>query len=238
MFFKLVDEFRKTMVPVVVEIVPAEGRWARMSLGRSVGRASATAFAGFRRVTAGGRRAAAAGSTRVEFRNSFLGKMEPEYRRGYRVRSEARAERQEVEGEEEGSERRELHVVGLVPPPFRIQRRSSELWSVPACGPRSISAASEDDEDSKQILRRVRMNELLLELLNRLEAIGQKHEEIYDSEVRDQMREAVHDGLLDLVPDYKLPYTFGLGSDEGNRSVRETLGSYIETAKAKAQCLA
>jgi hypothetical protein len=79
------------------------------------------------------------------------------------------------------------------------------------------------------------MNHLLLELLLRLEAIGQEHEEIYDSEVRDQMREAVHDGFLDLVPDYRLPDTFGLASDEGNRSVRDALSSYIEAAKAKAQ---
>jgi hypothetical protein len=81
------------------------------------------------------------------------------------------------------------------------------------------------------------MDELLLELLNRLEAIGQEHEEIYDSEVRDQMREAVHDGFLDLVPGYKLPDTFGLRSDEGNRLVREALSSYIEAATAKAQAL-
>ena len=79
------------------------------------------------------------------------------------------------------------------------------------------------------------MNELLLELLNKLEAIGHEHEEIYDSEVRDQMREAVHDGFLDLVPDYKLPDTFGLVSDKGNHFVREALSSYIEAAKSKAQ---
>jgi hypothetical protein len=79
------------------------------------------------------------------------------------------------------------------------------------------------------------MGELLLELLIRLEAIAREHEEMYDSETRDAMREAVHNGFLDMVPKYILPTGFGLESEEGNQLVRDALGRYIHAATAKTQ---
>lgn len=79
------------------------------------------------------------------------------------------------------------------------------------------------------------MNELLLELLNRLDAIGaDNHEEIYDSECRSQMRRPIFLGFIKPEKGYVVPDDFGLYSPEANRAVREALVRYIDAANAKA----
>jgi hypothetical protein len=78
------------------------------------------------------------------------------------------------------------------------------------------------------------MEELLLELLNTLEEVGQSHEEIADTESREAMRRAVFKGFLKPEPSFSLPTDFGLDDDNANHVVGQALGKYIQAANAKA----
>ena len=78
------------------------------------------------------------------------------------------------------------------------------------------------------------MEELLRQLLNRLEGIGNDHEELYDTECREQMSDAVMKGFVRAASNYDLPHEFGLHSTEANRAVREALLEYVDRASAKA----
>lgn len=78
------------------------------------------------------------------------------------------------------------------------------------------------------------MDELLKVLLNRLEAVGRVHEELYDSECREQLSRAIFDGFLKPQRNFKLPDDFGLYSVDANTRVREALGAYIADASARA----
>src|SRR5712692_9697287 len=67
------------------------------------------------------------------------------------------------------------------------------------------------------------MDAVLLELLHRLEAIGDEHEELFDSDVREAMDAAVFYGFILPKTGYVLPDKFAMFSDEGDRLVRQTL---------------
>lgn len=82
------------------------------------------------------------------------------------------------------------------------------------------------------------MKELLLRLLESLEAVGEEHEELYDTVSRHAMRGAIHDGFLKPTPGYSLPSDFGLEDEEANHQVREALRKYIEAANVVASKLA
>lgn len=78
------------------------------------------------------------------------------------------------------------------------------------------------------------MDDLLKELLNKLEIVGETHEELYDSEVREQMGNAIFDGFIRPKHGYLLPDAFGLYTDDGNSAVKDALAEYILAANAKA----
>lgn len=78
------------------------------------------------------------------------------------------------------------------------------------------------------------MEELLRQLLNRLESIGHDHEELYDTECREQMSEAVMNGFVRATSNYALPDAFGLHSAEANQAVRQALAEYVAGATARA----
>jgi len=77
----------------------------------------------------------------------------------------------------------------------------------------------------------------LLALLESLVTVAHKHNEIFDTEVREMMFEAVHDGFLKPQPSFVLAKRSGMFSDEGNQEVREALGRYIECAGARATAI-
>lgn len=79
------------------------------------------------------------------------------------------------------------------------------------------------------------MKGLLEKLLNDLETLGTRHDELYDSEVRDAMNEAILQGFIYAVEDYKLPKDFGMSSSKGNDGVRKSLDKYIKAALAQAE---
>jgi hypothetical protein len=70
--------------------------------------------------------------------------------------------------------------------------------------------------------------------LNRLEDIGAINEEIYDTECRDRMGDAVFDGFIRPVVDFNPPTDFGLHNPSANDAVRVALMEYIEKAKKLA----
>ncbi|MEZ6140522.1 MAG: hypothetical protein R3B84_08120 [Zavarzinella sp.] len=79
------------------------------------------------------------------------------------------------------------------------------------------------------------MNEVLAELLNRLIAIKSDHSEICDTEVRERLDSAIHDGFLTPTQDYELPNDFGMYSPEGNLAVKNSLGWFLPAAMAACE---
>jgi hypothetical protein len=76
------------------------------------------------------------------------------------------------------------------------------------------------------------VKELLLQLLLRLEAIGEQHEEIGDTVCREAMRSAVFRSFLRPEPGYDLPEDYGLMDPEANRAVGEAIADYVSAARA------
>ncbi len=58
------------------------------------------------------------------------------------------------------------------------------------------------------------MDVLLKKLLDRLGLVGKDHEEVYDTECRDRMSDAIFDGFIRRLDDFFLPPDFGLYSPE------------------------
>jgi hypothetical protein len=81
------------------------------------------------------------------------------------------------------------------------------------------------------------MEDLLRDLLNRLGQVGEHHEEIYDTECRDRMSNAVFDGFIRRLDGFVLPSDFGLYSPDANARVREALATYIAEASVQAPAL-
>jgi hypothetical protein len=54
-----------------------------------------------------------------------------------------------------------------------------------------------------------------------------KHEEVGDTDVREQMYDAVHRGFIVPQPGYELPAKFGMFSDEGDKLVRVALQKFL-----------
>jgi hypothetical protein len=79
------------------------------------------------------------------------------------------------------------------------------------------------------------VEELLLELLHRLESLDDAYPELGDSEVRHAMGHAVIDGFIRPKPGYVLPATFGLRRPGGDQRVREVLAWFLPAANQCAQ---
>ncbi len=80
------------------------------------------------------------------------------------------------------------------------------------------------------------MEELLLELLIRPEAIGERDESLFDAVVREKMGEPVFHGFLKPEPGYVLPDDYEMPAAE-DRSIRDALGAYVEEAGTLAKAL-
>lgn len=80
------------------------------------------------------------------------------------------------------------------------------------------------------------MKEILRKMLDRLEAIGEDHEELFDTEVRQAMSNAILDGFVRLEKNqaYKLPEYFGMFSEKANEEVKATIAHFIAEAKRRA----
>jgi hypothetical protein len=77
------------------------------------------------------------------------------------------------------------------------------------------------------------MEQILLELLIRLEAIGDRDESLFDTVVRERMGDAVFFGFIKPRPGFVLPDDYGM-PEAANRAIKAALGAYIEAAGALA----
>lgn len=83
-------------------------------------------------------------------------------------------------------------------------------------------------------LARESLRKLLKSLLERLEAIGQSHEDLYDTETREAMSQAIMRGFVEAQAGFQAPLTYGLHSASANADVRTALLAYMSAASAIA----
>jgi len=70
----------------------------------------------------------------------------------------------------------------------------------------------------------------LKKLLTRLDGIMEKHEEVQDTDVREQLHEAVQNAFVLETADYGLPEEFGMFTKAGNKRVRSALAAFLPKA--------
>jgi len=68
----------------------------------------------------------------------------------------------------------------------------------------------------------------LKKLIDDLDAISEEHDEVLDTDVREQMADSVRQTFINPTPGYTLPDTYGMFSDEGNEMVRSTLQAFFQ----------
>lgn len=84
------------------------------------------------------------------------------------------------------------------------------------------------DKESNATDKRTQIiKKALRELVRSLDLIFEKHGEIGDTAVREEMFVAIHNSFIKPVKAYKLPTTFGMFSDEGNALVRSALQKFL-----------
>jgi hypothetical protein len=81
------------------------------------------------------------------------------------------------------------------------------------------------------------MRAALIELMEQLEAIGEQHEELYDTDVRERMFEAVKRAFLKPERGYQLPKDFGMFDAASNPPIRDALQKYVTKASQRAHTL-
>jgi hypothetical protein len=81
------------------------------------------------------------------------------------------------------------------------------------------------------------MREPLVRLLDALEAIAADHEEVYDTDVREQIAAFIERRLIANANEVNVPDSFGMFSTEGNQRVRAALTSYLAEAVPCADAL-
>ena len=78
------------------------------------------------------------------------------------------------------------------------------------------------------------MDTLLLALLDALDAVGENHEEIYDTVCREKMGEPIFYLFIKPDAEYVVPGEFGLFDAAANLAVRQALVTYVTAAKSRA----
>jgi hypothetical protein len=74
------------------------------------------------------------------------------------------------------------------------------------------------------------MKTILKQLLNRLDAISNDNGEVGDTDVREQMSEAVYHTFIMQTPGYTLPSEFGMFGPAGNAAVHAALSEFVAAA--------
>lgn len=80
------------------------------------------------------------------------------------------------------------------------------------------------------------MEQLLIGLMRRLEAVGDRDESLYDTVVREKMGDPIFYLFVRPKPGYILPDDYSM-SEEDNRAIKAALREYIEGALALAPAL-
>ncbi|MCI4569030.1 hypothetical protein [Lysobacter sp. CFH 32150] len=71
------------------------------------------------------------------------------------------------------------------------------------------------------------MKNALKKLIDDLDAVAVEHEEVSDTDVREQMYDAVHKSFIAPRPGFSLPESFGMFSDEGDRKVLIAIREFL-----------
>ena len=67
-------------------------------------------------------------------------------------------------------------------------------------------------------------------LFNALESIGKAHEELYDTDVREQLAETLYFGFVWAHPMPSQPVTYGMFSAEGDAAVAKAVSVFLKEA--------
>ncbi len=78
------------------------------------------------------------------------------------------------------------------------------------------------------------IKQALRQFLAALDKIFEKHEELGDTDVREQMYRAIYRGFIQPQPGYSLPRKFGMFSDQGNDLLRAALHGFLAHAEILA----
>jgi len=76
--------------------------------------------------------------------------------------------------------------------------------------------------------------ELLKKLLTRLDGVMEKHEEVQDTDIREQLHEAMYNAFVLAKADYELPEEFGMFTKTGNKRVLSALAAFLPKATVLA----
>ncbi|MDR3198464.1 MAG: hypothetical protein LBU34_11405 [Planctomycetaceae bacterium] len=79
------------------------------------------------------------------------------------------------------------------------------------------------------------LEKAIKKLLNKLDSIAEKYEDIFDTFVREEMFSAIYHGFVLLEHDYKLPESFGMFSKAGNKRVFTALSDFIKDVQILAK---
>ena len=74
------------------------------------------------------------------------------------------------------------------------------------------------------------IRECLARLLIDFERIGNAHEELFDSEVREQAGNALMTAFVRCTSDYDIPPALGMFSDAGNALLRSAIVQFVDCA--------
>ena len=74
------------------------------------------------------------------------------------------------------------------------------------------------------------MKPTLKKLLDKLDAISKDHEEVGDTDVREQMSEAVYHAFIVQTSGYTLPTKFGMFESAGDGAARAALSEFMPAA--------
>jgi hypothetical protein len=78
------------------------------------------------------------------------------------------------------------------------------------------------------------MDEILSHFLQRLEELGRQYEELYDSDVRQAIGNAVMDGFVRARAGFVVPTDLGMFSEKANGALREAIQGYLAAANERA----
>lgn len=82
--------------------------------------------------------------------------------------------------------------------------------------------------------KRQQFREALRTLLTDLDEIKRRHPEVTDTDVREKMRVAIHDGFINPKAGFALGDSFAMFSDAGNQAVRISLQRFLASGPLAA----
>lgn len=74
----------------------------------------------------------------------------------------------------------------------------------------------------------------LRQLLDALDTVSQRHEEVHDTDVREQLWDAVFKRFITPQAGYQMPQRLGMFSEAGNAAVRAALEAFFNHADVVA----